>query len=134
MSSHTAFAHYVTSTAFHLSLSRAMALCLHHVDNYEKLWRSSRPELRGNITVAQGLQKSERGYDNFIPAIHALERRGLVEHHDAPPLPNGNHDWSALRYSLTEAGKHVLVLCALAGIVPEVQQQAPANRNKKKAA
>lgn len=112
------FANYVTSVAFHLSLSKQMAACLHHIDCYERLWRATKDKHeKSKITLSDAIVRTDRGYDAFIPAVKALERRGLVKF-ERPKTADGNHDWAALSYSITEPGQHVLALCRLAGLIP----------------
>lgn len=104
-----AFMAYTTGTAFNVSLSHDQVSLLAFIDagKYQE-W------------------KSRSGISNFIPCFRALERRGLAEHNPAAKAPadGGPSASEKVRiklkwvYRLTPAGKHVLELLKLAGLVP----------------
>ena len=93
------FANYVTGTAFLISLSRNQISMLRHIE--------------ANKNINQW--KSVSGYDNQVPTIRQLERRGLMEHNPAAKvgaeLPTGVFPKWIFR--LTPAGKKVLELLDL---------------------
>lgn len=106
------FAYYATSCAFHINLSKQMAQCLWLIDRHQRGGDHPYGTTNG-FKATFGAQ-----YDNFVPAIKSLERRGLVDHHEHK-LKNGiivtdGH----IAHTLTDAGKLVLELCVLAEIVP----------------
>ena len=100
---HANFANYATGTAFQMSLSRNHVALLSAIDD---------GTYRNFSTTA--------GRSNFYGIYHGLERRGLAEHNAAARLIKMADTHIKLRwvYRLTPAGKHVLELCRLAGIVP----------------
>lgn len=100
------FASYVTRTAFQLSLSQDMIMGMQLAKAYE--------QKRGRILPDFG---------RIVPALKALIRRGLVEHH----MPVGTSpDYTGPAYTMTEAGKHVYALCQLAGLIPYEDSQEKA--------
>lgn len=99
------FASYVTRTAFQLSLSQDMIMGLQIARAYE---------------LKRGRQFPDFG--RSVPALKALIRRGLVEHH----CPVGSN-YVGPAYTITEAGRHVYALCQLANLIPaEASNEAAA--------
>lgn len=107
------FREYVTSTTFHLTLGKTHITALAAVKSGE--WGPAH---------AMGL---------WVPAIHAIIRRGLV---DALPIydsPDGNYAEGATflqdnaakpfskRYKLSREGEAVWTLLVMAGLVEDVQ-------------
>ena len=89
------FAAHVTQVAFNLSLSRNMVFVLEAI---------SRGCLASANMRAQGM------IDTAVPSMGRLKARGLVWAPD-PEWPG--------RCELTEAGKHVLALLRIAGLVAD---------------
>ena len=115
------FSEYATSSAFRIDLTEKMAAALHVIDLYDR-----------NISPSGERQfltdmKAEFGYltDPFTTASRALLRRGLVEWHDLPKKADGHDDWSKKTWKMTEAGRHVVALCRLAGLVPNISNVVP---------
>ena len=103
------FQDYVTSTTFHLSLSRQMiqalmiAKCMH-----------------------EGKESHHLDFGRSVPALKSIIERGLIEHHDRPVEYkdwdfitqmefNQTHRW----YTLTTAGQLVYQLLQEAGLIPK---------------
>lgn len=91
------FASYVTRTAFQLSLSQDMIIGLRMVHAYHH---------RKNTMIFD--------FGRSVPAMKAIIRRGLANHH---PRPDGPVQLDHRYYTLTEAGRHVYELCLLAGLI-----------------
>ena len=113
------FGYYATSTAFSISLSKAMVDVLFRVEHNAANWPKEQE---------YGLYFGA-GNDMWITAVRACERRGLVEHHEpkiATSGPNkGYADWDKRpSFTLTEAGKHILELCRLAELVPTAKARS----------
>lgn len=123
------FARYATSSAFRVELTQPMAHALHVIDAYER-------DPRSNVAHDHFNMREEFGYltDPFTHATRALMRRGLIEWHEPPKLPNGRTDWSQKTWRMTDAGKHVLALCRLADIVPQATNVVPISAAKKRKA
>lgn len=97
------FASYATSTSFSISLSRDMVMALQMVHAYHHRQSTMRFD-----------------FGRSVPAMKAVIRRGLAEHH---PRPEGPVTLDHQYYTLTEAGKHVYELCKLAGLIPPVHER-----------
>jgi hypothetical protein len=93
------FATHVTSTTFHLSLSKGMIICLIAFANQRK------PGDYGNVLRAAGLR------DTFVGTARSLAERGLIE---AP-----DKRWPGI-YNLTRAGELTVSLLMEAGMVERV--------------
>lgn len=120
MSWQQCFSSKVTSVAFSLTLSRQMILALQICRHYS----------RGKMDKGQDLNTD---FSRFIPAVHAVMRRGLVEHHDKDPdylkwIPDkrSEYDRTHRYYTVTEAGEHIYQLCVLAGLIQETQSKRKA--------
>lgn len=103
------FADYVTNVAFHLTLSKAMCSTLLAIDAEYKRKPLKKDEWTGSLLT---------GYSHFVPVVHTLIRRGLVNYTQSPRdefghiNPNDGHKC----YSLTEEGKLVLELIKRANL------------------
>lgn len=114
------FQQATTGVAFQLQLSRNMIMVLADI--------GANPPQEGVSYDASRVHQIAAGMgsrDIWCTTMHALRRRGLILHHpdgvrDGKRLPG--HVW----YSLTDAGVHVLALCKLAGLVPDLSV-VPAN-------
>jgi hypothetical protein len=95
------FAAYVTSTAFNLSLSRSMIVCLVDIAN--------------NDEYAMGLRIAGL-YETTVGTRRKLADRGLIFAPD-PKWPG--------RFELTEAGSLVVELLKVAGLI-EAKEKAAA--------
>jgi len=95
------FADYVTSVSFNLSLSKSMVIVLAQVYTNTHCMPKSR-----EFYTAFGCR------DNYVQTVGCLQDRGLVYSPDAkyPGL-----------VELTAAGKHVVELLKLAGLIQKVQ-------------
>lgn len=108
-----AFEAYATSTAFRVSLTKPMAMALWTI-NEVQAGRQRAYDIPG---VGHGTGVA----DHFIRSLHCLRERGLVLWEDPSAMrPKGCRP----AHRLTEAGKHVLALCAIARLVPDAR---PAN-------
>lgn len=96
-----AFTSYTTGTAFSIGLSHDQVSLMAYVGagKYDQ-W------------------SSRSGHHTFIPCVHALIRRGLVEHNPVMKAGLPKNVKAKWVYRLTPAGKHVLELLKLAGLVP----------------
>lgn len=108
------FAEYVTSCAFHLNLSRQAAQCLWLIDRHQRGGEAPYGHASG-FKMTFGSHS-----DNFVPAVKSLERRGLVDHHEAKLNKKGHRIKAPgfFAHTLTQPGKLVLDLCVLASVVP----------------
>lgn len=97
-----AFATYVTSTAFNLTLGKT------HI---HALWAVKQ------VNYSRGLSG---GYDVFVPAVQGLIKRGLVIHLKPVGQESG---WG---YELTKAGELVYNLLEEAGLVQVYSERAAA--------
>jgi len=96
------FAAHVTSTAFHLSLSRSMIGVLVDIANSQDARVKSYSVMR-----ALGLR------DTWVGSARCLVDRGLIFSPD-PEWPG--------RFNLTEAGEHVIALLQIAGLAEPIIQ------------
>lgn len=99
------FAAHVTSTAFHLSLSRSMIVSLVAIANQKT------PGQYGNALRVAGLR------DTAVDTNRRLEDRGLIVAPD-PKYPG--------LYEITSAGKLVVELLKEAGLVQDVPSEVAA--------
>lgn len=99
------FAAHVTSTAFHLSLSRSMIVSLVAIANQKT------PGQYGNALRAVGLR------DTAVDTNRRLEERGLIVAPD-PKFPG--------LYEITSAGKLVVELLKEAGLVQDLPGEVAA--------
>lgn len=149
MSGSGKFADYATSTAFHVSLSRPMAMALWAIDLEERRAlavpkgddgvrrRLSDDDTRPHDHIMEAHRQREVWARNYVSCSKSLEHRGLVTFHDPTATePKWCGDPS---HRLTEAGRLVLQLCVLAMIVPPIemvstseQDNAPPRRGRRK--
>jgi hypothetical protein len=113
----TRFSEHVTSTAFHLSLSKRMINVLAAIHQLSD---------KGYRKV---LAPSERVWSShWVPTARSLSERGLVVHEDPSQQ---NPPWSRYPYQLTKAGQLVLELLKEADLLREVSlidSEAPYGR------
>lgn len=107
-----AFAEYVTSTAFSLTLNKNQVTLLYFLARYGYI----EGEPRWNQYKESVLSQSRR---DFVGVVRALIRRGLVTHHWIKDAPKG---WQY--YRVTKAGKLVFKMIQLSGIVQEEKRKA----------
>lgn len=110
-----AFREYATRVSFNISLSRNQIFCL---------WNCEQEKTGGrDEALAFGCAA-----DMFVPGAKWLGQHGLVTWTDPVTM---TPKWSRHPYQLTEAGKHVLALLRIAGLVP--QRAVNSNAKDKKA-
>lgn len=126
-----AFANYVQSVAFNLTLSRSMIGMLQIIRDAPPSTDIYRDDAKWRNTVALRKSVDRRVDSHWVPLAHAVQRRGLVIH---CPLPEGKkfHECPGHQfYRLTRAGELVCELLVEAGILPAKE---PARMKKRKAA
>lgn len=97
-----AFREYATRVSFNISLSRNQIYCLYCLSNQS----TGKTELRRQFGL---------GNDMFVPGAKWLGVNGLVKYTKFEGGPSDhNFPWE-----LTEAGRHVLGLLKIAGLIPE---------------
>ena len=102
------FAKSVTQAAFHLTLSRNMIAALAMIGNQD------------TTAWSQERKFYFPGYDGFTSSFRAIERRGLAEHNPKLKKPlNDSLGDDVWIYRLTPAGKNVLELLIMSGLVKE---------------
>ena len=94
------FAAHVTSTAFHLSLSKSMIGVLVDVAQYTD-----------NRVKAYSVMRALGMRDTWVGSARCLVDRGLIMSPD-PEWPG--------RFVLTEAGEHVMALLQISGLVEPI--------------
>ena len=106
------FAAYATSTAFSISLSKAMVNALFLVMKCEEgsqEWHGYKDHFGGDT-------------DLWTVAVKGLIRRGLVVHNEPKIIKSGPNkgyaDYSKPPFTMTAAGRHIFELCKLAELVP----------------
>lgn len=99
------FRDYVTGQAFSLNLRKSHIWVLAHIEAGDYLNRAG-------VDIAAAPR-----HDIFVPAVHGLIERGLVEHN---PKWNKNKKPA---YILTPAGHHVLALLKIAELVYPARQK-----------
>lgn len=104
------FSNYVTSMAFNLSLSKAMIVAMAQIAN-------EAPKHCAASYWAVGAP------DTAIPAMRALQQRGLVYSPD-PKWPGA--------MEFTDAGKHVFELLKIAGLITHLQNAVNEYRKENK--
>lgn len=104
------FSAYTTSTAFSLQISKYQCALLCAIeDGTWSTWWTTGPR------------------NHFYGMFLALDRRGLVERNEEH---YSDPRWTGWRYRLTPAGKHVLALLRLAGLVPDTAANETAHSEK----
>lgn len=145
-----AFRDYVTRVSFNLSMSRNQVATLRSVVLDIEGWDLSKPwhERHKGMDARRAEIKEARANghhaaDMYIPGLRYLLSTGLVRETEASVaarkadedekakygyLRNGARFWNVQPHELTEAGKHVVELLRLAGLIP----MAAANSNQKR--
>lgn len=146
MTDNRAFREYATRVSFNMTLSRnqiyALRCILLEIEHQEMAFEKRRDIIR----VVEIEHKAAGGYDNFIGGGRALARMGLVENDPRWVAENQRCDaitasgGHALRkywgpsWQLTEAGRHVVALLQIAGLIHLPSNAANANKRERRRA
>ena len=104
MSWQNKFTDNTTSIAFNLRLTKAQVAAM----KLAYLYHIGKETYEASKDV-----RSLMGIDQTVPALKALQAKGLIEHHPVRNTENKNHSW----YTLTPAGMLVYDMLYLAGLV-----------------
>lgn len=104
-SAEASFAEYATSVGFALTLSKNQVRLLLYLD---RMGRFDGHPTKHDL--------GESGPDNFIAAVHALVRRGLLVHYMPKRNPYKTSDRGWYTWKVTKIGRLVAALCRHAGL------------------